>query len=115
MNSSGNSGIYSTEETRIGTWIDGKPLYRKTWVSTDHANIPLPENIETVAKLTGVCNSNSYSVALNMYNTGNDSVRMYINWSDKMIIFGIGSSWDINGTYKFKNCVVILEYTKTTD
>lgn len=32
---SGGSGdpsageIYSTEETRIGTWIDGKPLYRK--------------------------------------------------------------------------------------
>ena len=30
---SGGSGtseeVYSTEETRIGTWIDGKPLYRK--------------------------------------------------------------------------------------
>lgn len=23
--------VYSTEETRIGTWIDGKPLYRKTF------------------------------------------------------------------------------------
>ena len=29
---SGASGgeVYSTEETRVGTWIDGKPLYRKT-------------------------------------------------------------------------------------
>lgn len=24
--------VYSTEETRIGTWIDGKPLYRKTYI-----------------------------------------------------------------------------------
>lgn len=26
--------IYSTEETRIGTWIDGKPLYRKAFKAT---------------------------------------------------------------------------------
>ena len=37
---SGNGGgggsseeIYSTEETRIGTWIDGKPLYQRTWIA----------------------------------------------------------------------------------
>lgn len=30
--SSGSSGeVYSTEEVRIGTWIDGKPLYRKVF------------------------------------------------------------------------------------
>lgn len=27
--SSGNGKVYSTEETVVGTWIDGKPLYRK--------------------------------------------------------------------------------------
>ena len=32
-NSSGGNflNIYSTQEVRIGTWIDGKPLYRKTY------------------------------------------------------------------------------------
>lgn len=32
--STGSSGgeIYSTEETRIGTWIDGKPLYRRCFL-----------------------------------------------------------------------------------
>ena len=25
---------YSTSEQRIGTWINGKPLYRKTYVET---------------------------------------------------------------------------------
>ena len=31
--------VYSTEEVKIGTWIDGKPLYRKTIV----ANFELPK------------------------------------------------------------------------
>lgn len=31
----GESGeVYSTNETRIGTWIDGKPLYRKVFTGT---------------------------------------------------------------------------------
>lgn len=48
---------YSTAETRVGTWIDGKPLYRKvitdlnvsftgnTWVSIPNSTIP---NIERI-------------------------------------------------------------------
>ena len=30
---------YSTNEQVIGTWIDGKPLYRKTWVFESEINI----------------------------------------------------------------------------
>lgn len=30
VNGAPTDNIYSTEETRIGTWIDRKPLYRKT-------------------------------------------------------------------------------------
>ena len=26
---SGSENVYSTEETVIGTWIDGKPIYRR--------------------------------------------------------------------------------------
>lgn len=31
-----NDNIYSTDETVVGTWIDGKPLYRKAvyWTTT---------------------------------------------------------------------------------
>ena len=34
--SSGDSAneVYSTDEMVIGTWIDGKPLYRKTFIFT---------------------------------------------------------------------------------
>lgn len=36
---SGAGEVYSTEETRIGTWIDGKPVYRR-WI-----DFPLPSTI----------------------------------------------------------------------
>lgn len=26
--------VYSTEETRAGTWLDGKPIYKRTWGTT---------------------------------------------------------------------------------
>lgn len=65
--SGGSSGsaweVYSTEETRIGTWIDGKPLYRKVIAaetgdkiagSTEETN-PLHDvstlNIETLCSM----------------------------------------------------------------
>jgi hypothetical protein len=33
-----SSGAYSTTEQRIGTWIDGNPLYQKT-LSLEHINV----------------------------------------------------------------------------
>lgn len=52
------SDIYSTEEVRIGTWIDKKPLYRKCWnVSGTEdapwsmaANAPSGTNVSKVVK-----------------------------------------------------------------
>lgn len=31
----GNSNVYSTDETVVGTWIDGKPIYRKVFDNLD--------------------------------------------------------------------------------
>ena len=40
--------VYSTEETRIGTWIDGKPLYRKVFVGPfAGVNVPTVVGTET--------------------------------------------------------------------
>ena len=38
--SSGGGVNYSTAEQVIGTWIDGKPLYQKTFDLTSDVNIP---------------------------------------------------------------------------
>lgn len=48
-----NKQIYSTEEARIGTWIDGKPLYKKTVeFNIDGANgeITKSHNIQDMEK-----------------------------------------------------------------
>lgn len=50
--SSGSSGeIYSTEETKIGTWIDGKPLYRKCFVITLPTSTGLNQNLINISDL----------------------------------------------------------------
>ena len=66
-----NPNVYSTTEQRIGTWIDGKPLYQKTFtgttgtmtspgnydiVETTHANLS-SLNIDKVAKFDYVLQS----------------------------------------------------------
>lgn len=55
----GGSSVYSTNEQEVGTWIDGRPVYEKTWsidntntsswVSIDH-NI---SNFDTVISVVG--------------------------------------------------------------
>ena len=55
-------GTYSTNETRIDTWIDGKPIYRKVfkkrWGSitdgTDYEMATTAHNIDTVIKSYGM-------------------------------------------------------------
>jgi microcystin-dependent protein len=48
-----NSGIeYSTEEKRVGTWIDGKPLYQKTYI----CNVQIPYNSWTTTTLDAPVN-----------------------------------------------------------
>lgn len=34
----GGSSVYSTDEQEVGTWIDGRPVYEKTW-SIDNTNV----------------------------------------------------------------------------
>ena len=38
-----SNDAYSTEETVIGTWIDGRPLYQRTFVSTISTNTSLQD------------------------------------------------------------------------
>ena len=57
---------YSTDEQVIGTWIDGKPLYQKTYAfdsttfpSAD-ANIPLVANIDEIVDYRLICHDSKY-------------------------------------------------------
>lgn len=108
--------VYSTEETQIGTWIDGKPLYRKvvqstfasassTWqvISPPIASAVM-QKISAYFRFPGgsfesIPTVDSKSVATRiMYNPGG-GVQLSSNQKD-----WIGS-----------DIIIILEYTKTAN
>lgn len=109
--------VYSTEETRIGTWIDGKPLYRKTFVLTTPTVLNTTTNVGTIPTSLAVVRM---SCLLN-YELGVCAVPNYLkaNGTDTFVsciiergVIYISISHDV---YKNKSVFLTLEYTKTTD
>lgn len=108
--------FYSTSEIVIGTWIDGKPIYRKViayTVSESATSAAIPTGISNMkflihgygaARMTG----NAIFLPLNFYNEGGwDS--FHISGTGTTIQLQRGSQYPMNQIY------FILEYTKTTD
>lgn len=113
----GSAGeVYSTEETRIGTWIDGKPLYRRVIVLdkkiSSSSNIcSISDWGPTIDALTRLsvsfkCEEGSG----NAYRVGPDANTVFGLSDDKENIRCYVSS--IANTYAF---YAFVEYTKTTD
>lgn len=112
---------YSTEEQKVGKWIDGKNLYRKTISFTD----TIETNVECIKEhnisnvdiiFVDISNSfmisnnyNSYPIIQTGYNQQfEDKVNVHVNRTT-FTIFSKGG-W---GTHWTK--VVTLLYTKTAD
>lgn len=98
---------YSTEEKVVGTWIDGKPLYRKVYSTTSKANIDLSnlncdyiEIVRTRLKVSGYTR-NPY------YTSSSDYFRTLIDSNENLMIEASASS--------INNWTTVIEYTKTTD
>ena len=108
--------VYSTEETIVGKWIDGKPIYRKV-VSIplrDNINDEVPYNIENVDSIwineSASFVKISYEVLpVNWVYSTSDYMRTWINTNLKMI--RIKSPSALGG----RTMYLVLEYTKTTD
>lgn len=111
-----NLETYSTTEQRIGTWIDGKPLYRKV------VNVTMPnneikqtahniQNIDVITNIKGITKSidGIVFIPINTANTGDNSYALQ-TWADKTYI-SVRSGVD----YTMQTGFVILEYTKTTN
>lgn len=110
--------VYSTSETVVGTWIDGKPIYRKVI----NFNIPSGANtnwygaeilqdttIETmVTKKCEVWEKNHY---------GNCTLPRYGNGNLTELVFTHNKILGIydDGTFSGGTGTAIIEYTKTTD
>lgn len=103
---------YSTEEQVVGTWIDGKPIYKKVYsinVSGTSYNRDISSlNIDNLIKINGISQGNPRT--MNYYSSSTDNLRVFITGDNKLYI----SSGETYPTKPFTT-IVILEYTKTTD
>lgn len=115
---------YSTEETKIGTWVDGKPIYRKVitgyktlTTSTDGTQVINPIdvsslNVDSVVNLSGTMTSSvGLSMVMPVFRPGS---------SYGALLFFEKSSNTVNisnfcSNFGNRDVVIIFEYTKTTD
>ena len=108
--------IYSLDEHRIGTWVDGKPLYRKCFkgVITPGRNVSHGiKNLESVVSLYGTfadpVKGNAYPVPnARPMHPGVHDIGLWFNTT--VIGFEIGSDFKDDNNYS-----LVIEYTKTTD
>ena len=109
---------YSTTETVIGTWIDGKPIYRKV---IDIGNLPNNDykdvahninNIRDFTKIDAIINTGTgYYYSLNMRGTS-------VMFADNTTVIRADTTKiqiGTTGNYSAQSGYAILEYTKTTD
>lgn len=110
---------YSTEEQVIGTWIDGKPLYQKTFI-----NVSLPNASSTINH--GIANIDNifidytasymhqtsyegyrYPITFYAHQSGGYPITVAVNETN-FIMYG-SNGWD---NWNFD---ITVKYTKTTD
>lgn len=109
--------VYSTEEVKIGTWIDGKPLYRKvlslttpsTTNSTKIANFDKTFIIKNYYGNAFISASNQL-LPINFYFTDVYKIATYVVNNSGEIYMKIGSE-----AYRNQQATLTIEYTKTTD
>lgn len=106
------NNTYSTEErTTGGTWIDGKPIYRKV-IETNARTIY--DNWNTVALDASV--HTDYVIKCDMVSISKNGTGGGVSANIKALVYADGTV-HINNQYSNVNNTVycILEYTKTTD
>lgn len=122
----GGSMNYSTDEQVVGTWIDGKPLYQKTFVFTaadceviSGKLIETPAfnitngtiiDVDALATLNGRGNC---CLGTKAYTTRNSNYWeiQYLYYNRIGLFTNLTYSWDEMGLKVF----VTVRYTKTTD
>ena len=106
---------YSLEETRIGTWYNGKPIYRKVIQTTTPATanewIDIDTGIENIDEHISKNISykiNTLTYFADAYENSTYRFLAVLNGSKVSVLVGV-SSWCS------KPMTMVLEYTKTTD
>ena len=110
---------YSTDETIIGTWIDGKPIYRRVISTTS------PSTANTAARVVNITGWDIETLVSDFFQITNPTYNITSSSnSDNAISYmrlyaqpdNIGYMINVkNSSYLSKPLIVILEYTKSTD
>lgn len=97
---------YSTTETRVGTWIDGKPLYRRTFV------------VPTVVynAYTAISGATGIKELIKYYGFvyTADGVFSIGRWVTTSVVNGVAKYYDYDIPNP-KSMTITLEYIKITD
>ncbi len=112
-------GTYSTDEVRVGTWANGKPVYRKliyatcpntntngTFVNSD---IAIGSNNEISFIEWGYFVDEDSRIPINYSNNSGYMMKVFSSNPNTLRLFNSNTSW--NG----KDVVISLLFTKTTD
>ena len=102
--------VYSTKETRVGTWIDGKPLYRRVFQSTTPSTTEdqvLALNADyQVKKISGYLTVASQNISVTP--ASGPWSAIYVKYN---------SLWFFTSAASYQGIPIlcIVEYTKATD
>lgn len=111
------SACYDTNEREVGCWIDGKPLYQRTFVYTPSTTISTTTAITTLSSdievkdIKGVAvNTQNNRVLPLCYSGNNFGTNFATSASNDLQIEIYGDTWGTNYTFH-----VTVLYTKSTD
>lgn len=114
--------VYSTDETVIGTWINGKTLYRKVFHTTTPSSTNSIVTVVEIAYLDALSPEFFMTVTATMNYLENGklvAMNSGVNADNTLMSIWIdtrGVNCNVNvAQYTNKDLYVILEYTKTTD
>lgn len=112
---------YSTSETIVGTWLDGKPIYRRKITGTTatpasngtwtNCYINFDHDVDVFVKSYGsLVDNDGNTISIPMVHTNNRLLELYPNKANKQVNL-VNTSVNWGG----KTATIFIEYTKTTD
>lgn len=120
-----SNDVYSTEETVVGTWIDGRPIYRKTFIVTATGNSSSVASTVITTEFTitdihlvdsnVICRDPIHNHEIAGYTGWSASLNNIARWST-MLLNSKGLSIHIRDVEQHENTVYInISYIKLAD
>lgn len=105
---------YSTDEIRIGTWLDGKPLYRKVinFGTLPNSNVKSViheiQNLKRIVKLEGFAGSSITKGGITLPHATSSPTALFASDTDVSVL-------TVDDKSAYTEAYIYITYTKTTD